>query len=55
MSKKIKLQVVVCNLCGFSVTGDPVGIEAMGNHYRNDHKDKIFNFWKSMHKEEMTI
>jgi hypothetical protein len=53
--KKIMLPVVVCNLCGFSVTRDPIGLDAMGSHYGVDHKGVEFNDWGSMHTGTMTL
>ena len=53
--RKIKVHVVVCNICRFSVTQDDIGIEAMASHYRVDHKDLEFNGWHSMHPRTIEI
>jgi len=53
--KKIKLLVVVCNLCGFKVTRDPIGLDAMESHYGVDHKDVEFRDWASMHTGTIEI
>jgi len=55
--RKIKVHVVVCNLCGFKVTHtiDQIGVAAIESHYRVDHKGVEFNGWHSMHPRTIEI
>jgi hypothetical protein len=54
----IKVAVLACNHCGFKVSSmkdHPTSIEAIQNHYKNDHKTILFEYWESMHREEVQI
>ena len=53
--KKIILPVVICNLCGFKVTRDMIGLDAMESHYGVDHKGEEFRDWASMHTGRIEI
>ena len=55
IKKKINVNVVVCNICGFKISRDAVGIEAMGDHYAVAHKSVAFDFWNSMHHEVLVL
>lgn len=57
MIKRIKIKVVACNqpACGFKVTYDSIGVQAMEGHYKVSHEDVEFRWWESMHAEDMTL